>query len=365
MSHVTVKQALDVPEEWIRRLWLLAIHACEKQERRRMTRKAIQEEGAMEIMPLSADLLKPAAAMFVANYGRARARQPLLPTCHADQSKVLSLLADLAGREEGVAVRSNGRLLGYGIGFAIPNWHGWRSAIMPEWAHATVRDDAPVIRRAIYERLSKYWAADGRTCHLVCMLSDGAPLDEWQWVGFGLQCVDAVRGLEPAAGSGGPCEVRRTAPQDATIVAHLMTKLHGHLSDAPVFLPAEPPVDPEETKAALAHPQRAHFLAQVDGEAVGFLSIRGENTDASWVVQDAGTAGIDGAYTLPAHRGSGVATALLDEALRWARATGYSRCAVDFEAHNAPARAFWLRHFEPVAYSVARCVRNPGSEVAS
>jgi len=196
------------------------------------------------------------------------------------------------------------------------------------------------------------------------MLADGALLDEWQWMGFGLQCVDAVRGPEPSAGSGGPCKVRRAVPRDATIIADLMTRLHEHLSDAPVFLPAEPPVDPEETKAALAHPQRAHFLAQVDGEAVGFLSIRGENTDASWVVQDAGTAGIDGAYTLPAHRGSGVATALLDEALRWAKATGYVRCAVDFESSNAQARRLWLRHFQPVAYSVTRYVRHAGSEVA-
>jgi len=315
----------------------------------------------MEIVPLSADLLEPAAAMFVANYGRARARQPLLPARHADQREVLALLADLAGREEGVAVLSNGRLLGYGIGLAIPNWHGWRSVIMPEWAHATVRDDGPAIRRAIYERLSRHWAADGRTCHLVCMLSDGAPLDEWQWVGFGLQCVDAVRSLDAVAGSGGPCQVRRAAPRDAPITAHLMTKLHEHLSDAPVFLPAEPPVDPEETKAALADPQRAWracFLAYVDGEAVGFLSIRGANTDASWVVQDAGTAGIDGAYTLPAHRGSGVATALLDEALRWARTTGYVRCAVDFESSNARASRFWLRHFRPVSYSVARQIQS-------
>jgi len=318
----------------------------------------------MEIMPLSADLLEPAAALFVANYGRARARQPLLPECHADQGEVLALLADLASREESVAVLSNGRLLGYGIGFAIPNWHGWRSAIMPEWAHATVRDDRSVIRRAIYERLSRQWTADGRTCHLVCMLADSAPLEEWQWMGFGLQCVDAVRDLEPVAGSDPPCEVGRAAPQDAPIVAHLMTKLHEHLSDAPVFLPAEPPVDPDETKAALADPQRAHFLAHVDGEAVGFLKIRGANTDASWVVQDAGTAGIDGAYTLPECRGRGIATALLNSVIDWSHERGYCRLAVDFEAHNAPARALWFRHFQPVAYSVARYVGHAGLEMA-
>jgi hypothetical protein len=52
--------------------------------------------------------------------------------------------------------------------------------------------------------------------------------------------------------------------------------------------------------------------------------------------------------------GSGVATALLNRALEWARAEGYTRCAVDFEAANVPARRFWLRYFQPAALSFYR-----------
>jgi len=318
----------------------------------------------MEIRLLNADLLEPAAALFVADYGRARARQPLLPACHADQGEVLALLAGLVDREEGVAVLSNGRLLGYGIGLAIPNWHGWRAAIMPEWAHAAVRDNRAVIYGAIYERLSRHWAADGRASHLVCMLADGAPLEEWQWMGFGLQCVDAVRGLEPSAGSGGPCDVRRAAPRDATIIAHLMTKLHEHLSDAPVFLPGAAAADPDRVRDQLADPTRACFMAYDGARPVAYLTVRSADPEASWLVQDAGTASIDGAYTLPECRGRGIATALLNSVIDWSHERGYWRLAVDFEAHNAPARALWLRHFQPVAYSVARYVGHAGLEMA-
>ena len=29
-------------------------------------------------------------------------------------------------------------------------------------------------------------------------------------------------------------------------------------------------------------------------------------------------------------------------------------CSVDFESANLPGSKFWLRHFEPVAYSIIR-----------
>jgi GNAT superfamily N-acetyltransferase len=62
------------------------------------------------------------------------------------------------------------------------------------------------------------------------------------------------------------------------------------------------------------------------------------------------------AFTKASARSKGVATALLNRSLEWARSQGYERCAVDFETMNFLASRFWLKWFEPVCYSLVRCV---------
>jgi GNAT superfamily N-acetyltransferase len=311
------------------------------------------------VVPLTQELLERAADLFVADYERARSVQPLLPVCHADKAEILGKLTGLSGREEGVAVMDGGRLLGYGIGFGGDEWHGWPAVFMPEWGHSTVPEDRPAIYRVLYTALSRQWAGNGRLCHLVCMPSAGAALDEWQWMGFGLQCVDALRDLNPAAGKPAACAVRRAGPQDAAVVAELMNGLRRHLAEGPVFLPDPGPASPDAVHEQLADPARACYLAQTDDRPVGYMTVRSGDTGGAWLVQDTGTAGIDGACTVPECRRCGVGTALLNAIIDWARERGHVRLAVDFEAHNALARAFWLRHFEPVAWSVARYVRHP------
>ena len=41
-------------------------------------------------------------------------------------------------------------------------------------------------------------------------------------------------------------------------------------------------------------------------------------------------------------------------ALRHYAGEGVTTCAVDFEAFNPEATAFWLRHFTPVCFSLMR-----------
>jgi GNAT superfamily N-acetyltransferase len=55
-------------------------------------------------------------------------------------------------------------------------------------------------------------------------------------------------------------------------------------------------------------------------------------------------------------RGQGIAAALLNRSLEWARAGGFQRCAVDFEPMNILAARFWTRHFAPVCYAFVRQV---------
>jgi GNAT superfamily N-acetyltransferase len=63
---------------------------------------------------------------------------------------------------------------------------------------------------------------------------------------------------------------------------------------------------------------------------------------------------LDG-YTTPESRGTGVATALLAEAMRWARSAGHEHCLLHYVPANPVARRFWLGSgFRPVKYRLSR-----------
>jgi GNAT superfamily N-acetyltransferase len=74
------------------------------------------------------------------------------------------------------------------------------------------------------------------------------------------------------------------------------------------------------------------------------------------ITQDEKTVSITSAFTQEHARGKGIAMALLNRSLEWARAEGYERCAADWEPMNVPAARFWPRRFELVCYSLMRCI---------
>jgi len=106
----------------------------------------------------------------------------------------------------------------------------------------------------------------------------------------------------------------------------------------------------------LQNPEKALWLAYHGTEAVAYIGLGPASDDVSTIIYDEKTTSISGAFTREKARGGGSATALLNRSLEWARAAGYERCAVDFEPMNPLATRFWLRHFEPVCYTLIRHV---------
>jgi GNAT superfamily N-acetyltransferase len=172
-----------------------------------------------------------------------------------------------------------------------------------------------------------------------------------------LTAVDAIRDLGPLAGSAaGNFTIRRALPEDVDHAVALDDALRRHLAASPTFLARVEPRGLDDQQRWLADPANALWLAEVGDGVVAGLKIGPASEDACTVIRDAGTASITGAFTREGTRGHGVATALLGHALAWAREGGYARCAVDFEPMNVLATRFWLRHFRPVCYALARQV---------
>ncbi len=86
------------------------------------------------------------------------------------------------------------------------------------------------------------------------------------------------------------------------------------------------------------------------------MGLEPSNPSAAYVIRDEKTVSISRAFTKEHTRNSGIGTALLKHSLDWARSVGYERCAVDFESENISGARFWLKHFQPVCYSLIRYV---------
>jgi GNAT superfamily N-acetyltransferase len=308
---------------------------------------------SLQIAPLREEHLEDAAALVSVRYKALREHVPLLPSRYEDVDTILPMLRDLTGEAPGVVAIRGSRLVGLLTGFVIPMFLGKRSVYSPEWANGAELGESRRVYEEMYGHLSAHWIANGCFTHLVSMLAhDREGIEGWQWLGFGLAAVDGVRELKPVEGAVAEVAVRRASVEDIEEAMAFDEALNQHLAAAPTFWMHEP----QDYEEWLREPANALWLAYEGGEAVGCMGIGPGNPDACAIIRDEKTASIVSAFTQERARGRGIAKALLNRSLEWARVEGYERCAVDFEPMNFLAARFWLRCFEPVCYSLMRCI---------
>jgi len=311
----------------------------------------------IEIFPLEEKHLKDAAALACARYRALRERLPLMPSRFQDPDTILPPLRNLAGQAPGVVAVRGGRLAGFLVAYQFPDFRGKRSVYSPEWANGAEMDDSRRIYEALYAGLSAQWVDAGYCTHLLSIAAnDQDGIEGWRWLGFGLLSADGVRELKPVQDRTAGVDLRRAGPGDIQQVTTLMGELRQHLAAAPTFLHQDETDEVEVDEEWLADPAHVMWLAYHGTEAVACMGQGPANPEASGLIRDSGTTSIVSAYTRGSSRGKGIATALLNQVLVWARAEGYDRCAVDWEPMNVLATRFWTRYFQPVSYALIRHV---------
>jgi GNAT superfamily N-acetyltransferase len=308
---------------------------------------------SLQIAALREEHLQDAAGLVVARYKALRERLPILAPRYAEADVIVSLLRRLVGQMDGVVALQGSRLVGFLWGLVIPEFLGKRTAYSPEWANAAELEESRRIYEEMYAGLAARWVAGECFTHAVTLLAhDRQGIGGWQWLGFGLANVDGVRALRPVEGGAAEVDIRRAGVQDARAATALVAALERHVAAAPIFWIHELACGEDW----LRQPANALWLAYKGEEVVGFIGLEPGHGDGCEIVQGEDTAGISGAFTQESARGKGIATALLNRALEWAQAQGYARCAVDFETMNVPAVRFWMKWFDPVCYSLVRCI---------
>lgn len=310
-----------------------------------------------QIQPLRDTHLEDAAVLVTDRYRAEREHVPSLPPRYEDVSAILPLLRDLAGQAPGVAALRDGRLVGFLLGMVLPVFRGRRSIYCPEWANAAEEEHGPEIYQEMYTRLAARWVTNGIFTHLVTVFAHQAELiGTFHWLGFGFIAVDAIRDLTPLQGAVANVEISRAGPEETQQAKALSEALQRYLAAAPTFLAFTEKYDWTYHEEWLTNPANALWLAFRGEEAVACLALEPSNPKAAYVIDDEKTVSITRAFTKEHLRGDGIGKALLQEALEWARSAGYERCAVDFEPENVTGARFWMKHFQPVCYSLVRNV---------
>jgi GNAT superfamily N-acetyltransferase len=309
----------------------------------------------LKVVPLHSEHLEDAAALVNERYRALRREVASLPPQYEEPGTILPLLSDLAQRRPGVIAVDGGVLVGFLLGLAIPDFGGNRAAYSPEWANGASAEGSWEIYRLMYAHLSARWVADGCLTHLVTLLAhDAEGIRAWQWMEFGLVSVDAMRDLTPLPKVTRDFTIRRAQLADLDQVMKLTDSLWAHLSSPPICVPPSEESTREYQEQWLANPDNVLWLARDGAEDLACMGLGPADPSACHIIRDDRTTSIYTAFTLESLRERGLATALLSHSVEWGRASGYQRCSVDFEPHNIPGARFWLRHFQPICYSLIR-----------
>jgi GNAT superfamily N-acetyltransferase len=316
----------------------------------------------LTVVSMAAAHIEQAATLVVDRYSALRERVPLLPVRYRDMATMRMMLSELEGRAPGVVALSGGDVVGFLIGFVIPEFRGRRAVFSPEWANGARRDVARRAYEDMYTHLSAQWVHDGCLTHLISLLpEEREAIETFHWLGFGMIAADGLRGMDTVQCRDPGVTIRRGDAGDLRHVAELDEALDRHVAAAPTFLQHIDKHDKRYFEEWMQNPANALWLAFRDGEPVAFLAAGPASAEACTIIRDEKTMSITAAYTAEPLRGRGIAAMLLNSALSWGRSEGYERCAVDFEPMNPPATRFWLEHFQPVSYTLARQIDEGGT----
>jgi GNAT superfamily N-acetyltransferase len=160
--------------------------------------------------------------------------------------------------------------------------------------------------------------------------------------------------MEPLAGvPPNDLTVRRAQASDLNSLALLDEQHARHYVEAPVFMAAYRPTSVDGWREFLARPANTAWLAEAAGGPVGFMCFTRDYGASALIESDQGIF-LSGAFVVPSRRGEGIATCMLDAALQHYAQRGVTSCALDFEAFNPEASAFWPRYFTPVCLTLMR-----------
>ena len=275
-----------------------------------------------------------------------------------DSSQLRLFLKKHVESGRGIVTLTEGDVVGYMV-YDSFNFHGAEIVYCPIMGHSSVEPERVRIYQSMYKHLSGLWVKESIIDHIITFFAPDTKLeDELYQRGFGLYTVDAFRLNEPVQ-SNCSASILKASLDNIDDIMQIHNEFRAYMQEAPIFLVGNKE-NREFYENFIINKDSAVFIAEVNGETVGFMSIRRSNEDdiITLATQNIGRIDELGAYIQPSNRGQGIGTGLLKSVINWCREQGIEKIYVDYESANLYASGFWPKHFRPTMYSVKRRV-NP------
>ena len=184
------------------------------------------------------------------------------------------------------------------------------------------------IYQMLYQAAAQKWVDAGVSSHSIGLyVSDREAEKAFFQYGFGLRCVDAIRLMTPVQAPS--CEgfsFFEVPRESRAQLEPLHRMLNDHFEKSPCLM-----------KHTV--PDRGIEIA---------------DTAENFVTELPQVQNICGAFCLPAYRGRGLYSNLLNFVIRILAAEGYTHLGVDYESFNPTAAGFWQKYFIPYTSGVVR-----------
>ena len=140
--------------------------------------------------------------------------------------------------------------------------------------------------------------------------------------------------------------IRRAAPADAGKILELLSQVEAihHMGRPDIFRDGGIKFTRDELIGLIGDDSRPIFVAELDGEPVGYTFCIINEVSGSTMLNDAKTLHIEDVCIDEGRRGENIGGALMDYVLDFARSIGCCRADLDVWEFNGRARAFYEKH---------------------
>lgn len=311
-----------------------------------------------QIKDFSVEDIPSAVELFMQSYMREKEITTLLPDKIITDPQLIIQSLQSHVKNPGVAVFSKGTLVAYMLTGATFQFKNQKAAMVPEYGHSAIEEDRHELYRLMYMRLSSRWIQQKIHLHIFGHFAHDTELNDILFqLGFGAILSEKLRNLSPITSD--PNVIIMVDAHSETLV-ELELEHREYYLKAPIFIKKN--INPDAIIADLENHLKngdAILVYYENDVPVGYFCIgTSKKNGEGFLLQNTNTAQVKSAFVTSSFRGKGVGTALLNEAVTWARDKGFDRLFVEHETANYFGGKFWEKHFASYLYFSIRYIDN-------
>jgi GNAT superfamily N-acetyltransferase len=298
-----------------------------------------------QIVDFSAEYIPSAVQLFLHGYRREKEVNNLLPDKILNNTHLIFQALLSHEKNAGVIILSNETLIAYLVTGSTFTFKNQKAAMVPEYGHSAIDEDKNKLYRLMYAELASKWIQNKIHLHIIGHFSHDKKLAMILFqLGFGAIVTEKLRNLSPVNHTSLLCITYENDPRK---LINLEREHRQYYQKAPIFIKRNSDLKAilVDLKNHVKHGDK--FIVCYDHDLpIGYFTVGPLQKDGEgFLLQDTNTAQMKSAFIKPSFRGKGVGTALLNEAIDWARENGFERLFVEHETANYYGGQFWDKYF--------------------